>query len=56
MYEMCITSVRPFPTEKGCYTYIIVNIDIFTRYVTLYRSVDMTTKAKGEALFNHRCT
>jgi hypothetical protein len=56
MYEVCIDSVGPFPADKDDCKHIIVIIGSFTRYLTLYRSVNTSDKVAGKALFNHCCT
>ena len=63
MHKVYIDSVGPFPVDAEGYTYIIVIIDSFTRYVTLHRCKDTTAKTAGEAcltiavymVFQKRC-
>lgn len=53
MTRLNIDTIGPLPIDKEGYTYVIVVIDTFTRFVELYKAKDATSMSAARALLDH---
>jgi len=52
--RIAIDTIGPFPTDMG-FSHIIVIIDIFSRYIELFHTTDVTATSAASALWQHSC-
>ena len=53
MERLNIDTIGPLPVDEKGNTYIIVIVDVFSRFVELYPTRDATAKAAAEAIVQH---